>query len=53
MDISLERQIASASRSVEEARRMAYNDPSRTGDLVDIARAAALNGVLRALIDQL
>lgn len=35
MDISLERQIASASRSVEEARRMAYSDPARTGDLVE------------------
>lgn len=32
---TLERQIASAARSVEEARRIAYRDPSRLGDLVE------------------
>lgn len=35
MNSSLERQIASAARSVEEARRIAYRDPSRLGDLVE------------------
>ena len=35
MDTALERQIASASRSVEEARRLAYHDPSRIGSLVE------------------
>ena len=35
MDATLERQIATASRSVEEARRLAYHDPSRIGSLVE------------------
>lgn len=32
---TLEKQIASAARSVEEARRIAYRDPARLGDLVE------------------
>ncbi|MCB1210995.1 MAG: tetratricopeptide repeat protein, partial [Verrucomicrobiales bacterium] len=35
MDPTLEKQIASASRSVEEARRLAYHDPVRIGALVE------------------
>lgn len=35
MDPNLERQLAAASRSVEEARRIAYHDPSRVGQLVE------------------
>lgn len=35
MDANLERQILSASRSVEEARRLAYHDASRLGALVE------------------
>lgn len=35
MDSALERQISSASRSVEEARRLAYHDPVRLGALVE------------------
>jgi tetratricopeptide (TPR) repeat protein len=35
MDADLDRQISAASRSVEEARRLAYNDPSRLGALVE------------------
>lgn len=35
MDAQLEHQISSASRSVEEARRIAYHDPSRIGALVE------------------
>jgi tetratricopeptide (TPR) repeat protein len=35
VDTALERQIASASRSVEEARRLAYHDPVRVGALVE------------------
>jgi tetratricopeptide (TPR) repeat protein len=32
---TLEKQIAAASRAVEEARRVAYRDPARLGDLVE------------------
>ena len=35
MDTNLERQITAASRSVEEARRLAYHDSSRLGVLVE------------------
>ena len=35
VDANLERQILSASRSVEEVRRLAYRDPSRIGQLVE------------------
>jgi tetratricopeptide (TPR) repeat protein len=35
VDPTLEQQIGSASRSVEEARRFAYHDPSRIGVLVE------------------
>ena len=35
MDPNLERQLLSASRSVEEVRRLAYRDPDRIGQLVE------------------
>lgn len=35
MDPNLERQLLSASRSVEEVRRLAYRDPARIGQLVE------------------
>ena len=35
MNPTLEKQIASAARSVEEARRIAYRDPTRLGELVE------------------